>query len=152
MGGGRGHGRLYFRLDIILVKGLSKHTLNMYFSGMKKDPKYMFLHVFFLICPSPPFKNLSLWPETQTFFPTLHVFAPLNDVHAYFAWSKKKKKNLIVWFFLTLSFHFFPKLMEILLSQESSYFSHSPWKILLLQHVPFGRYYNENMSGYGNHN
>ena len=35
--GGGGH--LYFRLDIILVKGLSKHTLNTYFSGMKIDPK-----------------------------------------------------------------------------------------------------------------
>ena len=42
MGGG---GHLYFRLDNILVKGLSKHTLNTYFSGMKKDPKYVFLHV-----------------------------------------------------------------------------------------------------------
>ena len=29
---------IYVRLDIILVKGLSKHTLNMYFSGMKIDP------------------------------------------------------------------------------------------------------------------
>ena len=43
---------LYFRLDIILVKGLSKHTLNIYFSGMKIDPKYTLLHAFFLICPS----------------------------------------------------------------------------------------------------
>ena len=39
-GGGGGH--LYFRLDIIRVKGLSKHTLNTYFSGMKIDPKYAF--------------------------------------------------------------------------------------------------------------
>ena len=31
-----------FRLDIILEKGLSKHTLNIYFSGMKIDPKYTF--------------------------------------------------------------------------------------------------------------
>ena len=30
----RGGGHLYFNLDIILVKGLSKHTLNTYFSGM----------------------------------------------------------------------------------------------------------------------
>ena len=42
-------GHLYFRLDIILVKGLSKHTLNTYFSGMKIDPKYAFLHAFFLV-------------------------------------------------------------------------------------------------------
>ena len=40
-----GGGHLYFMLDIIIVKGLLKH-----FSGMKTDPKYMFLHVFFLIC------------------------------------------------------------------------------------------------------
>ena len=56
--GGGGH--LYFRLDIILVKGLSKHTLNMYISGMKIDPKYVFLHAFFLICLSCPFQNVSL--------------------------------------------------------------------------------------------
>ena len=31
-------GHLYVRLDIIFVKGLLKHTLNMYFSGMKIDP------------------------------------------------------------------------------------------------------------------
>ena len=53
-------GHLYFRLDIILVKGLSKHTLNTYFSGMKIDPKYMFLYAFFLLCPSCPFQNLSI--------------------------------------------------------------------------------------------
>ena len=43
-------GHLYFRLDIILVKGFSKHTVNTYFSGMKEDPKYAFLHALFLIC------------------------------------------------------------------------------------------------------
>ena len=40
-------GHLYFRLDIIRIKGLSKHTLNTYFAGMKIDPKYVFLHAFF---------------------------------------------------------------------------------------------------------
>ena len=45
----RGGGHLYLKLDIIRVKGLSKHTLNTYFSGMKIDPKYAFLHAFFLI-------------------------------------------------------------------------------------------------------
>ena len=64
----RGGGHLYFRLDIILVKGLSKHTLNTYFSGMKIDPKYAFLHAVFLICPSCPFQNMSLWPKTYPFF------------------------------------------------------------------------------------
>ena len=41
-----GGGNLYFRLDIILVKRLSKYTLNTYFSGMKINPKYAFLHAF----------------------------------------------------------------------------------------------------------
>ena len=40
-------GHLYFRLDIILVKRLSKHTLNTYFSGMKIDPKYAVLQMRF---------------------------------------------------------------------------------------------------------
>ena len=64
----RGGGHLHFRLDIILVKGLSKHNLNMYFSGTKIDPKYMFLHAFSLICPSFPFQNLSIWPKTHPFY------------------------------------------------------------------------------------
>ena len=58
-----GGGDLYFRLDIILVKGLSKQTLNTYFSGMKIDPKC----TFFLICPSCHFQNLSIWPKTHPF-------------------------------------------------------------------------------------
>ena len=61
-------GHLYFRLDIILVKGLSKHTLNTYFSGMTIDPKYTFLHAFFLFCSSCSFQNMSLWPKTHPFF------------------------------------------------------------------------------------
>ena len=60
-------GHLYFRLDIIRVKGLSKHTLNTYFSGMKIDPKYSFLHAFYLIWASCPFQNLSIWPKTYPF-------------------------------------------------------------------------------------
>ena len=59
---------LYFRLDIILVKGLSKHTLNTYFSGMKINPKYAFLHAFFWICVSCPFQNLWIWPKTYPVF------------------------------------------------------------------------------------
>ena len=90
-------GHLYFRLDIILVKGLSKHTLNMYSSGTKIDPKYAFLHAFFLICPSCPFQNLSTWPKTHPFFPILHIFAPLNDVRMYIVWSLKT--TLITWIF-----------------------------------------------------
>ena len=90
-------GHLYFRLDLILVKGLSKHTLNTYFSGMKIDPKYVFLHVFFLICPLCPFQNLSIRPKTHSFPLILNVFAPLNDVRAYIALSWKTL--LITWFF-----------------------------------------------------
>ena len=61
-------GHLYLKLDIIRVKGLSKHTLNTYFSGMKRDPKYAFLHAFFLIWASCPFQNLSIWSKTYPFF------------------------------------------------------------------------------------
>ena len=49
---------------------------------MKTDPKYMFLHVFFLICPSCPLQKLSIWPKLF-FFSILHIFALLNDVCAY---------------------------------------------------------------------
>ena len=64
----RGGGHLYFRLAIILVKGLSKHILNTYFSGMKINPKYAFFHAFFLICVScPNFQNLSITPKTYPF-------------------------------------------------------------------------------------
>ena len=61
----RGH--LYFRLDIILVKGLSKHTLNTYFPGMKIDPKYAFLHVFFLNFP-PSFSKIYDHRQKHTLF------------------------------------------------------------------------------------
>ena len=37
------------RGGIRLVHGLTKSTLITYYSGMKKDPKYAFLHAFFLI-------------------------------------------------------------------------------------------------------
>ena len=90
-------GHLYFRLDIILVKGLSKHTLNTKFSCMKIDPKYAFLHAFFLIFPSCPFQNMSVWQKNTPFPPILHVFAPLNDVRAYIA--RSWKTTLITWIF-----------------------------------------------------
>ena len=82
---------------IRLVHGHTKNTLITYFSGMKIDPKYAFLHAFFLICPSCPFQNLSIWPKKHLFFPILHSFAPLNDVRAYSAWSWKT--TLITWIF-----------------------------------------------------
>ena len=55
------------------------------------------MHAFFLICPSCPFQNLSIWPKTPP-PPILHVFTPLNDVRAYIAWSWKT--TLITWIIL----------------------------------------------------
>ena len=47
------------RGGIRLVHGLTKSTLITYYSGMKKDPKYAFLHALLLICLSCAFQNLS---------------------------------------------------------------------------------------------
>ena len=57
------------RGGIRLVHGLTKSTLITYFSGMKRDPKYAFLHAFFLIYLSCLFQNLSIWPKTQILQP-----------------------------------------------------------------------------------
>ena len=46
------------------------------------------------------------------------------------------------------SFQHFLKLLEILVSQESVYFSHSPWQMLRLKSVLFKRY-SEKLHGYG---
>ena len=56
------------RGGIRLVHRLTKGTLITYFSGLKKDPKYTFLHAFFLICLSCSFQNLSKWRKTHPFF------------------------------------------------------------------------------------
>ena len=61
-------GHLYFRLDIIRVKGLSKHTLNTYFAGMKIDPKYAFLHAFFFNLSVMSFPKFVIWPKPYPFF------------------------------------------------------------------------------------
>ena len=53
---------------------------------MKIDPKYAFLHAFFLIFPSCPFQNLSIWPKTHLFF---QFCTFLHPVRAYSAWSWK---------------------------------------------------------------
>ena len=65
---GGGGGTRMARGGIRLVHGHTKSTLITYFSGMKIDPKYAFLQAFFLICPSCPFQNLSIWPKTHPFF------------------------------------------------------------------------------------
>ena len=44
-----------------------KHPNHIFF-WYEKDPKYAFLHAIFLICPSCPFQNLSIWPKTHPFF------------------------------------------------------------------------------------
>ena len=51
-----GGGTRMARKGIRLVHGHTKSTLITYFSGIKIDPKNAFLHAFFLICPSCPFK------------------------------------------------------------------------------------------------
>ena len=95
-GGGGEH--LYFRLDIILVKGLSKRTLNTYFSDVKIDPKYVFFaYVFVNLCHVlSKFVNMT---ENIPCFPNVHIFEPLNDVCVYIAWSWKT--TLITWIFFT---------------------------------------------------
>ena len=85
------------RGGIRLVHGLTKSTLITYFSGMKIDLKYAFLHAFFLICLLCPFPNLSIWPKTHPFFQFCTFLHPLNDVCAYIAWSWKT--TLITWIF-----------------------------------------------------
>ena len=87
------------RGGIRLVHGLTKSTQanHVTFRYMKKDPKYAFLHAFFLICLSCSFQNLFIWPKTHLFFQILHIFSPLNDVRAYSVWSWKT--TLITWIF-----------------------------------------------------
>ena len=46
--------------------GQTKSTLITYFSGMKIDPKYAFLHAFSFICQSYPFQNL--YDQKHTLF------------------------------------------------------------------------------------
>ena len=76
------------RGGIRLVHGLA---------GMKIDRKYAFLHAFFLICLPCSFPKFVYMTKNTPFFPILHVFAPLNDVRAYSAWSWKT--TLITWIF-----------------------------------------------------
>ena len=63
------------------------------------DPKYAFLHAFFLIV-CHVLSKICLYDQKHTFFlffPILHFFAPLNDVRAYSTWSWKT--TLITWIF-----------------------------------------------------
>ena len=64
-----------------LVHGLTKSTLITYYSGTKKDPKYAFLHAFFLIYLSCSFQNLSIWPKTHPFFQFCTFLHPKRCTH-----------------------------------------------------------------------
>ena len=76
--GARRGGTRIERGGIRLVHVLTKSTIITYFSGMKIDPKYAFLHAFFLICLSCSFQNLSIWPKTDLFFQFCTFLHSLN--------------------------------------------------------------------------
>ena len=74
----------------------------------KKHPNHVFfrhenrplIRVFaciFLNLPVMSFPKFVYMTKNTPFFPILHVFAPLNDVRAYIAWSWKT--TLITWIF-----------------------------------------------------
>ena len=84
------------RGGIRLVHGLTKSTLITYFSGMKNRPYTRFACIF-LNLPVMFFPKFVYMTKNRPFFPILHVFAPLNDVCAYSAWSWKT--TLITWIF-----------------------------------------------------
>ena len=82
----RGGGHLYFRLDIIFVKWLTKHSLNMYLSVMKIDSKYAFLHRFL------NFSIMSLichYDQKRTLLPILPFCSPKWYTRVHIAWSWK---------------------------------------------------------------
>ena len=95
---GSAGGHLYFRLNVILEKGLSKHTLSTYFPCMKIDTKYAFLHVFFLIFPSCPFTNLWTWSKTHSFFFSnlAHFCTPKRCMHVHCLVLKNNPNNVIL--------------------------------------------------------
>ena len=64
------------RGGIRLVHGLTKSTLITYFSGMKKDPKYTFLHAFFLLCLSCSFQYCQYDQKHTLFSNFAHFCTP----------------------------------------------------------------------------
>ena len=62
-------GHLYFRVDIILVKGRSKLALSTYFPNMKIDPNYTFCMFFF-----PYFFSIMFFPK----------FVKMTKTHPFF--------------------------------------------------------------------
>ena len=103
------------RGGIRFVHGHTKSTLITYFSGMKIHPKYAFLHKFFLICPSCPFQNLSIWPKTHPFFRfctpkrcTRVQCLVLKNNPNYVNFWKKFFQNILIcctYYFRTISWH-----------------------------------------------
>ena len=86
---GRPGGHLYFGVNIILVTGLSKHTLNTYFPvGYKLTLKMHFFHVFswFVL---HVLTNICKHGQNTPFFLNFTCFAPLNDVQLYIILSWK---------------------------------------------------------------
>ena len=102
----RGGGTRMARGGISLVHGLTKSTHITYFSGMKIDPKYAFLHAFFLICPSCPFQNLSIWPKTHPFFPMFaHFCTPKRCTRVHCQVLKNNPNYVNFWTSLIPSWH-----------------------------------------------
>ena len=55
-----------------------------------------FLSFFLSFLSIMSFQNMTTSPKTHLFPPILHVFAPLNDVRAYIAWSWKTTIIVVV--------------------------------------------------------
>ena len=93
------------RGGIRLVHGHTKSALIRYFSGMKIDPKYSFLHAFFLICPSCPFQNLSIWPKTPFFSNFTHICTPKRCTRVQFLVLKNNPNYVNFWTSLIPPWH-----------------------------------------------
>ena len=93
-----GGGHLYFKLDIILVKGLSKHTLNTYFSGMNINPKYPCLHAFFSISVIL-FKKIANMTKNTPFSTNFVRFCILKRCARVHCLVLKNNPNNVIFFF-----------------------------------------------------
>ena len=62
--GGHSNGKRGYQARPWTHKKHPNHVLFRY----EEDPKYAFLHAFFLICLSCSFQNLSIWPKTHPIF------------------------------------------------------------------------------------
>ena len=96
-----GGGTLYFRVDIILIRGLSKHTLSTYFPRMKIHPNYMFLHVFFLLHLSIMAFPKFVTNVTKPFFPPVFAWfctpKQCTHIHRLVLKNNPNKVNFYLW-------------------------------------------------------